>query len=670
MRTLLVVTRQPSMASAIETVLDSAEFQLIVKEEIVDAEFLLVRGAVDAVILDLDLSDVQAIRAISEVKSFAPNCPILVYANAKQSEREEEAYMHGVEHVLTKPVRGRLLGSLLSRLFPEPDRRMARSPMEMPIETHLPRHAPQQESMRALEALRRFSGVLAHGLDAFTLLQQFLLLLREVMGVNRAIIFLRKPASLITESPLSPEDRWLHSVCAIGLDRSVLEHFALSLGAGIGGHLHRHGRIIRAGSIEAQGSREIAREFQILGTKVAVPILDRHSLLGVALFDERLTGEPYTPEELAILFQLLEEVGLAIRNAWQHRHLLVNHQMVAEILSRLGSSCVVIGAGMEILHSNSAARTLFQAGTDSRNDLEFSDIPQHLGSMVYTVLKAGVTVQPFKHAFATLPGRDFRVSIVPFHQEASGRTDAALLTVEEITDYERAQKLEIETVNLKLVKAMAEHLAHEIGNALVPLSTHQQLLKEMPNDAELQETLVDVLGVGVRRIGRLASQMNFLAREWQGNFHDLIQISDLIVEAFHDAHTYHPGKRMAQLSFNKQTAPWKVSGDYKALRHAFSEIILNALQANPEAPTIAVELQEVDGSSDELQVEVRDSGSGFTDETASRAAEPFFSTRNVGLGIGLTVSRRIIESHHGRLEIPPPRAVKSGVVRVSLPIHN
>jgi nitrogen fixation/metabolism regulation signal transduction histidine kinase len=67
-------------------------------------------------------------------------------------------------------------------------------------------------------------------------------------------------------------------------------------------------------------------------------------------------------------------------------------------------------------------------------------------------------------------------------------------------------------------------------------------------------------------------------------------------------------------------------------------------------------------------VEVRDSGLGFSAEVAQRAPEPFFSTRNVGLGIGLTVSRHIIESHRGAIEIPASAPGDHGVVRVSLPI--
>lgn len=669
MRTLLVLTRQASLAAAIQAVLDPLKFQLITKEEGAEAEFLLARGAIDATVLDVELTDTRAIRVIEQVRSYAPGCPILVYAGAKQWDWEEDAYLLGVEHVLAKPVRGKLLNHLLGRLFPEqellpplPGRVSA-----VPQETAPARSAV--DPVRALEALRRFSGILTHSLDSTALLKQFLLLLREIIGVNRAIIFLRKPAGVLSESPLSADDRWLRSACAIGIDQTVLQHFALSLGAGIGGHLHRQGRILRAATREAVSNRDIAKEFQLLGAQVAIPILDRESLLGVAVFDERLTGEPFANEELSLIFHMLEEVGLAIRNSWLHDQVLGNHAMVADILGHLGSACVVIGSNLATLHANTAAAELFQPDRPGR-PFEFSALPQILGSMVFTVIKTGVGVPAFKLQLPHAAESHFRAAITPFRIQNSPGSHAALLVIEDITEHERALRLEVETSNLRLVTSMAEHLAHEIGNSLVPLSTHQQLLQDSINDPEFQESLSAALASGVKRISRLANQMVFLAREWKGDFADSVQVSDLIVEAFHEAHTYQPGKKLAQLSFaNKELAKWRVSGDHKALRHAFSEIMINALQANPDDPNVEVNLLETAAGEHRLEVEVRDSGKGFTAEAAQRGPEPFYSTRNVGLGLGLTVSRKIIESHHGHIEIPTEPGAP-GVVRVSLPLQN
>ena len=84
MRTLLVVSKQPPLANAIQSVLDPVKFQIIAKEEVGEAEFLLARGAIDATILDVELTDTRAVRIIEELKSYAPGCPIFVYAAARQ----------------------------------------------------------------------------------------------------------------------------------------------------------------------------------------------------------------------------------------------------------------------------------------------------------------------------------------------------------------------------------------------------------------------------------------------------------------------------------------------------------------------------------------------------------------------------------------------------------
>jgi len=68
------------------------------------------------------------------------------------------------------------------------------------------------------------------------------------------------------------------------------------------------------------------------------------------------------------------------------------------------------------------------------------------------------------------------------------------------------------------------------------------------------------------------------------------------------------------------------------------------------------------------RIEVQDSGAGFSAEAADKAAEPFYTTRKVGLGLGLAVTSKIIQTHAGTMEIPSPRSGVPGLVRVSLPL--
>jgi signal transduction histidine kinase len=150
---------------------------------------------------------------------------------------------------------------------------------------------------------------------------------------------------------------------------------------------------------------------------------------------------------------------------------------------------------------------------------------------------------------------------------------------------------------------------------------------------------------------------------------DAFPLAPLIEEAFQEARKYQPVKA-AQLKYETGSTPIVVTGDRAALKHALAEVMLNALQANPTDPKIGVRLhsESTGNGKEDLQIEVQDNGTGFTSEAAQKAPAPFFTTRNVGLGLGLTVSRKIIETHHGRLEIVSPKSGEAGVVRIRLPL--
>jgi signal transduction histidine kinase len=466
---------------------------------------------------------------------------------------------------------------------------------------------------------------------------------------------------------MSLEDtRRLRTAAAIGISSGLLEHFELSLDSGIGAQISKLGRILRRDSDEARMDGEVQKEFELLGAQVAVPIPNRDSIIGVAVFDGRVTGEPLVNVELELIFHLLEQVGLALRNIWLHDQLAGNHEMMTDVLRELSSACIVVGRDLKVLHANKAARRHFGRKNERTGGLEFSDLPQLLGAKIYQVLKTGAALEAFRYEPENSPGTTYSVSVVPFQRGNSVVPSSALLTADDLSQSEQLSKLEVEAANLRLVRTMADRLAHEIGNAMVPLSTHQQLLAEKFDDGEFRESLDHALAGGVKRVSRLINQMRFLARD--GHIEqEVFAVEKLIEEAYQDAMQQQPIEG-AQLKFENTGKPFVVTGDRAALKHALSEIMLNALQANPKSPHIGVKLQAAGSNGDRsVTIEVQDSGGGFTAEAAKKVPSPFYTTRNVGLGLGLSVSRKIIETHHGKLEIVPS---PTGLVRVSLPVES
>jgi signal transduction histidine kinase len=405
----------------------------------------------------------------------------------------------------------------------------------------------------------------------------------------------------------------------------------------------------------------------LLGTEVAVPIAGRDGIVGVAVFDGRVTGEPLVNVELELIFHLLEQVGLALRNISLHDQLAGNHEMMAEILRELSSACVVVSRDLAVLHANKAARRFFPVTNRRTGEIEFSDLPQLIGTKVYQVLKTGTAIPTFRFEPETSPGTIYSVTIVPFQREHSPQPASALLMVEDLTQDEQLRRLEIEAANLRLIRSMADRLAHEVGNAMVPLSTHQQLLADKYKDPEFRASLDAAMADGVKRVTRLINQMRYLARDPMIS-QEAFPLTPLIQEAYEEARKHQPAKT-AHLKYDAADKATLLTGDRAALKHALAEVILNALQANPSDPRIGVRLRtDSNGNGNPaLQIEVQDNGEGFTPEAAQKAPAPFFTTRHVGLGLGLTVTRKIIETHHGKLEIVPPQSGQSGIVRISLP---
>src|SRR2546421_1968275 len=191
MKTLLVLAKDSGLASALRAVLDPERYRIVAQGAPGEAEPLLRQGTLDGCIFDADLTDIRPIRAIEQLRRAMPGCPIFVYAGSTQWEWEEEAYLLGVEHILSKPVRARLINTLLDRTWKNEG--SATEFLTAPAPATGPKTLESiRGPVRTLEVLRDFSGILTHSLCSEALLKQFLLLLREIIGVNRAVIFLRK----------------------------------------------------------------------------------------------------------------------------------------------------------------------------------------------------------------------------------------------------------------------------------------------------------------------------------------------------------------------------------------------------------------------------------------------------------------------------------------------
>ncbi|TAK93785.1 MAG: response regulator, partial [Verrucomicrobia bacterium] len=252
MKTLLTIAPGPELADQLRAELAADQYKLVHRATVEEAEPLLAHKLADACLLDVENAGVQTVWMLERLRRRNAQCPIIVCTSSRQPEWEETAYTHGADFVIEKPVRPRVLETVLRRLFNAPAAPAAAAipATPTPVEAFVERASfPAAGAPQTLTLLRDFSSVLNHSLDSEALLKQFLLLLREILGINRAAIFLRRPGTEFGD-PAAPEGRRLCTASSIGIAPGLLEHFELSLDSGIGAQALRLGRILRRSAEE------------------------------------------------------------------------------------------------------------------------------------------------------------------------------------------------------------------------------------------------------------------------------------------------------------------------------------------------------------------------------------------------------------------------------------
>jgi signal transduction histidine kinase/DNA-binding response OmpR family regulator len=667
---LLLITDETTALTLQSALASAADFQIHHRARISEARGALAAGAFDVCLLAPPRVDGDLADEIASARALAAGLTLVVVAPAgTPTDAQQKLLAAGADLVLFSPLEPATLAGLLSRLT-------ARAPAAPAVAEGAGAPAPGRLDAKAaaltsaLEVLRDFSQVLGYSLDYRQLTQHFILKLREVVGLSRIAIFLEPGAAGPLPASVQPDNSALPCTAAVGLPADLVACFALSRKSGLGRQLTLHPQILRApgASMPPLLDPKIVREFEVLGGQVAIPVNDRERTLGVAVLGGRITGGEFSDDELLLVYHLLEELGLAVKNSWLHHQLVGSHRLFASVLDGLTVGALVVNPDQRIVYANRAI-TRFLGG-EGAEAVELPDLPALVAARLHEVVEKGAAIEPFFHEAGNAAGAVYRVSVIPLRAATGKLPQTAMLLFEDFTQIRAAQRAEIESSNLKLISLIARRFAHEIRNSLVPLTTHAQLFDTSINDAEFRDSLKIALARETQRIQRFTDQMLLLARSDQPPA-ELAPLDDILRGSFEKSRAYAGGE--AELEIKSELSSVMLRCNRASLAHAFQEIFLNGLQSGgggPRRVTVALHATPPPGpgGSAGVVIRVRDTGAGFAADSAPRATEPFFTTRNTGVGLGLTIARRVIEAHHGSLEVHTRTAPADPDLVIHLPL--
>jgi PAS domain S-box-containing protein len=244
--------------------------------------------------------------------------------------------------------------------------------------------------------------------------------------------------------------------------------------------------------------------------------------------------------------------------------------------------------------------------------------------------------------------------------DAEGRVLGTLSSGIDLTDYYRLQNKVLEQAGLARLGELAAVVAHEVKNPLAGIRGAVQVLGQRLPPGSAGHPVVEEV---IHRVDSLTAMVNDILLFARPRAPKLARVP-LLALLEGTAALLREDPELAGIEVEVSAPEIVVSADVELLKPVFLNLLLNAAQAMEGRGRIAVTGAN-DGST--AKIEVADRGPGIPLELREKVFEPFFSTKRRGTGLGLAIARRIVEAHHGAIEITCPPEGGTTVV-VQLPI--
>lgn len=250
-------------------------------------------------------------------------------------------------------------------------------------------------------------------------------------------------------------------------------------------------------------------------------------------------------------------------------------------------------------------------------------------------------------------------SVAPRFDE-KGAYVGAFGAIIDITDRKRAeeearhhQEALTRVSRLTTMGEMASALAHELNQPLCAIAGYAQASVRMlasgeSDEKKLLETM-DKAGVQARRAGDIVNRIKGFVGKGE-----LVRRTANVNDIVHEAGTLASllaSRQHSSLRFELADHLPPIEADELQLEQVIVNLIMNGLEAMEETKPAERELVVLTSRADSggIEVAVRDNGRGLDPDTRDRVFEPFFTTKPRGMGMGLSISRSIIEAHEGTL---------------------
>jgi signal transduction histidine kinase len=342
----------------------------------------------------------------------------------------------------------------------------------------------------------------------------------------------------------------------------------------------------------------------------------------------------------------IEQIGQRMRNVEEVFSALKEN--LDQILGNLQDGILLFtGGGRAVLVSEAARRFLHvESGPIlGLHAQEIFDKSTVLGRTLREAFDSGLTLE--KEEIRTETGHRIQASLDYIYDEETRKDLGALVTLHDLESVEAIEsELELSR-RMAAIGRLTSGVGHEVKNPINAIVVHLELLKNKLGEGNTQAARhLEVIDAEIHRLDRVVQTLVDFSRpvELQLKEQDLrLPIGDVLALAADELST-----RNVTLESRLTSNPLIANVDADLLKQAVINVIQNGAQAMPEGGRLRVVLEE---DKKNAVLRIADEGTGISEEIRDKIFDLYFTTKSEGSGIGLAMTYRILQLHHGSVEV-------------------
>jgi PAS domain S-box-containing protein len=400
---------------------------------------------------------------------------------------------------------------------------------------------------------------------------------------------------------------------------------------------------------EKEKMEKIIAELGFFKAVIAVPAFSRDKLVGILFLGEKLSGEPYSPDDLELLLNMTSEAGIAIENAKLYRDITQTRDYLNNLIQKSGDAIITLDVEGRVLTYNQGAQDIFGYEEKEMIGRQLLAAPQ--GDFQETVarLAQGETILNLETNLRHKNGTEIPLLLTasPIH-DAEGKIVGSFVIMKNIAELKKVDLMKNEFLSI---------VSHELRTPLTPIKGYLALLLagQMGKLEPKQKEALEIITGQSNHLQNLLDSVIDLSRIEAGKPPELekepLFLRNLVAESVSALKSAFDIKGI-KLSVAYQSEPVAIMGDRKKLLRMVANLLENSLKFTPSGGEVSITISKDDQS---IKFVIADTGIGLAANNLRKIFDRFFQvdssyTRQAGgIGMGLAIAKEIVESHGGRL---------------------